>query len=51
MKNFIEELGAVPSALEQMELHRDKNGAISQDKEPRSHHKNKHVQRRYHLIW
>src|SRR5664279_4517336 len=50
MKNFITELGVVPSALEPMEIHCDNNGANAQAKEPRSHQKNKHIQRRYHLI-
>ena len=50
MNNFITELGVVPSALEPMEIHCDNNGAIAQSKEPRSHQKNKHVQRWYHLI-
>jgi hypothetical protein len=50
MKKFITELGVVPSALEPMEIYCDNNGAIAQAKEPRSHQKNKHVQRRYHLI-
>ena len=50
MKNFISELGVVPSAFEAMELYCDNNGAIAQAKEPRSHQKNKHVQRRFHLI-
>ena len=50
MKNFITELGVVSSALGPMEIYCDNNGAIAQAKEPRSHQKNKHVQRRYHLI-
>ena len=50
MKNFITDLGVVPSALESMELHCDNNGAIAQSKEPRSHQKNKHVRRKYHII-
>ena len=50
MKDFITELGVVPSALGPMEIYCDNNGAIAQAKEPRSHQKNKHVQRRYHLI-
>ena len=40
----------VPSALKPMEIYCDNNGAIAQAKEPRSHQKNKHVQRRFHLI-
>ena len=43
MKDFITELGVVPSALGPMEIYCDNNGAIAQAKEPRSHQKNKHV--------
>ena len=50
IKNFITELGVISSALEPMEIYCDNNGAIAQAKEPRSMQKNKHVQRRYHLI-
>ena len=50
MKTFITELGVVPSALGPMEIYCDNNGAIAQAKEPRSHQKNKHVSRKYHLI-
>ena len=50
MKNFIIDLGVVPSELESMELHCDNNGAIAQSKEPRYHQKNKHVRRKYHII-
>src|SRR3954454_11984294 len=50
MKEFITELGVVPSVQKPMEIYCDNNGAIAQAKEPRSHQKNKHVQRKYHLI-
>ena len=43
MKDFITELGVVPSALRPMEIYCDNNGAIAQAKEPRSHQKNKQV--------
>ena len=50
MRAFIIELGVVPSALGPMEIKCDNNGAIAQAKDPRSHQKNKHVSRKYHLI-
>ena len=50
MKDFITELGVVPSALGPMEIYCDNNGAIAQAKEPRSHKKNKHVSHKYHLV-
>ncbi|OAP01825.1 hypothetical protein AXX17_AT3G36900 [Arabidopsis thaliana] len=47
---FITELGVVPSISGPIDLYCDNNGAIAQAKEPRSHQKSKHIQRRYHLI-
>lgn len=49
-RNFIADLGVVPSASSPMDLYCDNNGAIAQAKEPRSHQKSKHILRRYHLI-
>ena len=50
IRKFVIELGVVPSAHDPMELLCDNNGAIAQAQEPRSHQKNKHIQRRFHLI-
>ena len=50
IKKFISDLGIVPSIVDPIELLCDNNGAIAQAKEPRSHQKSKHIQRRYHLI-
>ncbi|KAL0373402.1 UNVERIFIED_CONTAM: Retrovirus-related Pol polyprotein from transposon TNT 1-94 [Sesamum radiatum] len=50
MKNFIQELGVVPSIAEPVVIFCDNNGAITQAKEPRSHHRSKHILRRYHLL-
>ncbi|KAL0453673.1 UNVERIFIED_CONTAM: Retrovirus-related Pol polyprotein from transposon TNT 1-94 [Sesamum latifolium] len=50
MKNYIQELGAVPSIAEPVVIFCDNNGAIAQAKEPRSHHRSKHILRRYHLL-
>ena len=33
-----------------MDIYYDNNGAITQAKEPRSHHQSKHILRRFHLI-
>ncbi|KAL0405971.1 UNVERIFIED_CONTAM: hypothetical protein Slati_3911000 [Sesamum latifolium] len=38
MKNYIQELGVVPSIAEPVVIFCDNNGAIAQAKEPRSHH-------------
>ena len=40
----------VPSIVDPIPLYYDNNGVIAQAKEPRSHHKSKHVLRHYHLI-
>ncbi|KAL0287196.1 UNVERIFIED_CONTAM: Retrovirus-related Pol polyprotein from transposon TNT 1-94 [Sesamum calycinum] len=50
MKNYIQELGVVPSIAEPVVIFCDNNGAIAQVKEPRSHHRSKHILRRYHLL-
>ncbi|KAK9001076.1 hypothetical protein V6N11_082868 [Hibiscus sabdariffa] len=50
IKKFISELRVVPSISDAIELHCDKNGAIAQAKEPRSHQRSKHILRRFHLI-
>ncbi|KAK8597114.1 hypothetical protein V6N12_065590 [Hibiscus sabdariffa] len=50
IKNFISELGVVPSISDAIELHCDNNGAIAEAKEPRSHQRYKSILRRFHLI-
>ena len=50
IRKFIYDLGIVPSIVDPIELLCDNNGAIAQAKQPRSHQKFKHIQRRYHLI-
>ena len=50
IKNFVQELGVVPSCAQPIVVFCDNNGAIAQAKEPRSHQRSKHIQRRYHLI-
>jgi len=50
IKNFISELGIVPSIVDSIGLYCDNNGAIAQAKEPRSYQRSKHILRRYHLI-
>ncbi|KAL0288028.1 UNVERIFIED_CONTAM: Retrovirus-related Pol polyprotein from transposon TNT 1-94 [Sesamum radiatum] len=50
MKNYIQELGVVPSIAELVVIFCDNNGAIVQAKEPRSHHRSKHILRHYHLL-
>ncbi|KAL0289502.1 UNVERIFIED_CONTAM: Retrovirus-related Pol polyprotein from transposon TNT 1-94 [Sesamum radiatum] len=50
MKNYIQQLGVVPSIAEPVVIFCDNNGAIAQAKEPRSHHRSKHILKRYHLL-
>ncbi|KAL0406097.1 UNVERIFIED_CONTAM: Retrovirus-related Pol polyprotein from transposon TNT 1-94 [Sesamum latifolium] len=50
MKNYIQELGVVPSIAEAVVIFCDNNGAIAQVNESRSHHRSKHILRRYHLL-
>ncbi|KAL0287317.1 UNVERIFIED_CONTAM: Retrovirus-related Pol polyprotein from transposon TNT 1-94 [Sesamum radiatum] len=50
LKNYIQELGVVPSIAEPVVIFCDNNGAIAQAKEPRSHHRSKHILRCYHLL-
>ncbi|KAL0378487.1 UNVERIFIED_CONTAM: Retrovirus-related Pol polyprotein from transposon TNT 1-94 [Sesamum radiatum] len=50
MKNYIEELGVMPSIAESVVIFYDNNGAIAQEKKSKSHHCSKHILRRYHLL-
>ncbi|KAL0455687.1 UNVERIFIED_CONTAM: Retrovirus-related Pol polyprotein from transposon TNT 1-94 [Sesamum latifolium] len=50
MKNYIQELGVVPSIAEPVVILCNNNGAIAQAKEPRPHHRSKHILRRYQLL-
>ena len=50
MREFMIELGVVPSALDPMVIYCDNTGAIANAKEPRSHKNSKHFKRRFHTI-
>ncbi|KAL0322429.1 UNVERIFIED_CONTAM: Retrovirus-related Pol polyprotein from transposon TNT 1-94 [Sesamum angustifolium] len=50
MKNYIQELGVVPSTVEPVVIFYDNNEVIAQAKEPRFHHRSKHILRLYHLL-
>ncbi|KAL0293145.1 UNVERIFIED_CONTAM: Retrovirus-related Pol polyprotein from transposon TNT 1-94 [Sesamum radiatum] len=50
MKSYIQKLGVVPSITEPIVIFCDNNRAIAQAKEPRSHHRSKHILRHYHLL-
>ena len=50
LKNFIRDLGVVPSIKEPMEIFCDKEWAVSLTKEPRDHGRSRHIDRKYHSI-
>ena len=50
MKEFITELGVVPSALDPMAIYCDNTGAIANAMVPRSHKNSKHIKCRFHII-
>ncbi|KAI3751597.1 hypothetical protein L2E82_22687 [Cichorium intybus] len=50
LKNFIGDLGVVPSIQEPVELFCDNEGAVALAKEPRDHGKSRHIERKYHYI-
>ena len=50
LRKFIIELGVVPSIDGLVLLYCDSSNAIAQAKEPKSHHRTKHVLRCYHLV-
>ena len=50
MKKFISDLGVVPEIDKPVPLYCDDTGAVVQAKEPRSHHRSKHILRWFHLI-
>jgi hypothetical protein len=50
MKEFIFDLGVIPSASDPMTIFCDNTGAITISKEPRFHKKTKHIKRRFNSI-
>ena len=50
LRKFLGELGVAPSLDGPVPVYCDSTGAIAQAKEPRSHHRTKHILRRYHLV-
>ena len=44
------DLGVVPSAQSAIILYCDNSGVVANAKEPRSHKRGKHIERKYHLI-
>ena len=50
IQKFVTALGVVPSITDPIDPYCNNNGAIAQDKEPRSHNRTKHIPRRYHIL-
>ncbi|CAN4101643.1 unnamed protein product [Withania somnifera] len=50
MRNFTKDLKVVPAIEAPFMIYCDNSGAVANSKEPRSHKKAKHIERKYHLI-
>ena len=50
LKNFLMDLKVVPFERSAITLYCDNSGAVANSKEPRSHKRGKHIERKYHLI-
>ena len=50
LKNFLLDLGVVPSAQSAITIYCDNSRAIANSKEHRSHKREKYIERKYHLI-
>ena len=50
LKNFLLDLEVVPSAQLAITLYCNNSGAVANAKEPRSHKRGKHIERKYHLF-
>ncbi|KAJ9566522.1 hypothetical protein OSB04_002488 [Centaurea solstitialis] len=50
LRNFLSDLRVIASISRPIDIFCDNSGAVAQAKEPREHHKSRHVLRKYHLI-
>ena len=50
LKKFYTDLEVVPNMERPLVLYCDNNGEVANSKEPRSHERGKHIERKYHLI-
>ena len=50
LRNFLLDPGVVPSMQLPITFYCDNSGAVANSKEPRTHKKGKHIERKYHLI-
>ncbi|KAI9157593.1 hypothetical protein LWI28_024839 [Acer negundo] len=50
LRQFLIGLEVVPSVNKQITIYCDNSGAVANSKEPRSHKRGKHIERKYHLL-
>ena len=50
LRKFLSDLEVVPNLDKPMTLYCDNSGVVANSKEPRSHKRGKHIERKYHLI-
>ena len=50
LRKFLSDLEVVPDMDKPITLYCDNSGAVANSKEPRSHKRGKHIERKYHLI-
>ena len=50
LRQFLIDLEVVPSANKQITIYCDSSGAVANSKEPISHKRGKHIERKYHLL-
>ncbi|GJX42208.1 hypothetical protein Tco_0257198 [Tanacetum coccineum] len=50
MKNFIGDLGVVPTVHDPIEIFCDNESLVALTKEPKDHRKSKHIERKYHFV-
>ena len=50
LRKFLENLEVVPDMDRPLTLYCDNSGAVANSKEPKSHKRGKHIERKYHLI-
>nr|GEV45961.1 putative zinc finger, CCHC-type [Tanacetum cinerariifolium] len=50
MKNFIGDLGVVPTVQDSIEIFCNNKSAVALTKEPKDHEKSKHIKRKYHFV-
>ena len=50
LKKFYSDLGVIPEMDKPLVLYCDNTGAIANSKEPQSHKRSKHIERKYYII-